>query len=107
VNRDRGPSAFVVGIAVIVVAIVVTYLGFTKDVPLINNPYEVKAAFRDSSGINTGSPVRIAGVEVGKVTGVEATSPGARSSTLTLAIRDNGLPLYKDASAKIRPRIFR
>jgi phospholipid/cholesterol/gamma-HCH transport system substrate-binding protein len=104
--RDRGPSAFAVGIAVIVVAVVATYLGFTKDVPFINNPYEIKAAFRDTSGINAGSPVRIAGVEVGKVTGVEATRPGARSATLTLAIRDNGLPIYRDATAKIRPRIF-
>ncbi len=83
-----------------------TYLGFTKDVPLINSPYEVRAAFRDTSGINPGSPVRIAGVEVGKVTGVESTRPGARSATLTLAIRDNGRPLYADTSAKIRPRIF-
>ncbi len=105
-RRNRGPSAFVVGLAVILVALVGTYLAFTKDVPLINNPYEVKAAFRDSSGINTGSPVRIAGVEVGKVSGVETTRPGARSATLTLAVGDNGLPLYENASAKIRPRIF-
>jgi virulence factor Mce-like protein len=91
---------------VIVLAIVVTYLGFTKDVPLLNNPYEIKAAFRDTSGINAGSPVRIAGVQVGEVSGVQATSPGARSATLTLAIRDNGRPIYDDATAKIRPRIF-
>ena len=105
-RRERGPSAFAVGIAVIVFAIVVTYLGFTKDVPFINNPYEIKAAFRDTSGINAGSPVRIAGVEVGKVTSVEQTRPGRASATLTLAIRDNGLPIYDDATAKIRPRIF-
>ncbi|MDP1847955.1 MAG: MlaD family protein [Solirubrobacteraceae bacterium] len=105
-RRDRGPSAFAVGIAVIVFAIVVTYLGFTKDVPLLNNPYEIKAAFRDTSGINAGSPVRIAGVEVGEVKSVKQTRAGARSATLTLAIRDNGLPVYDDATAKIRPRIF-
>jgi virulence factor Mce-like protein len=106
VRRTRGPSAFAVGIAVIVFAIVVTYLGFTKDVPFLNNPYEIKAAFRDTSGINAGSPVRIAGVQVGEVSSVEQTSRGARSATLTLAIRDNGLPIYHDATAKIRPRIF-
>jgi len=104
--RNRGPSAFAVGIAVIVFAVVVTYLGFAKDIPLLNNPYEIKAAFRDTSGINAGSPVRIAGVEVGEVAGVEPTRPGARSATLTLAIRDSGLPIYDDATAKIRPRIF-
>jgi ABC-type transporter Mla subunit MlaD len=106
VRRDRGPSAFAVGIALIVLAVVVTYLGFTKDIPFVNNPYEVKAAFRDTSGINAGSPVRIAGVEVGKVASVAQTSPGARSATLTLAITDKGLPIYDDATAKIRPRIF-
>jgi virulence factor Mce-like protein len=106
VRRDRGPSAFSVGIALIVFAVVVTYLGFSKDIPFVNNPYEIKAAFRDTSGINAGSPVRIAGVQVGEVTDVAATRPGARSATLTLAIRDNGLPIYDDATAKIRPRIF-
>ena len=105
-RRARGPSAFAVGIALIVFAIVVTYLGFTKDIPFVNNPYEVKAAFRETSGINAGSPVRIAGVEVGKVARVQQTRPGASSATLTLAIRDKGLPLYEDATAKIRPRIF-
>ena len=104
--RDRGPSPFAVGVAVIVFAIVVTYLGFTKDIPLINNPYEIKAAFRDTSGINAGSPVRIAGVDVGKVTNVEHTRPGASSATLTIAVKDEGRPIYSDATLKIRPRIF-
>lgn len=104
--RDRGPSPFAVGLAVIVVAIVGTYLGFTKDIPLVNNPYEIKAAFGDTSGINAGSPVRIAGVDVGEVTGVEHTRPGARSATVTMAVEDKGLPIYADATMKIRPRIF-
>ena len=104
--RDRGPSAFAVGVAVIVITIVATYLGFTKDVPLLNNPYEIKAAFRDTSGINNGSPVRIAGIDVGEVTNVEHTRPGARSATVTFSIEDEGRPIYADASAKIRPRIF-
>ena len=98
-RRNRGPSALAVGIALIVFAVVATYLAFAKDIPLVNNPYEVKAAFRDTSGINAGSPVRIAGVEVGEVTDVAATRPGARSATLTLAIRDNGLPIFAVASS--------
>ena len=104
--RRRGPSALTVGALVLVVAVVVTYLGFTKDIPLLNEPYEIKAAFRDTSGINERSPVRIAGVEVGYVTNVERTSPGAQSATVTLAIRDSGRPINNDATAKIRPRIF-
>ncbi len=104
--RERGPSAFAAGVAVIVLAIVGTYLGFTKDIPLVNSPYEIKAAFRDTSGINNGSPVRIAGVDVGKVRNVEHTSPGASSATVTFSITDKGRPIYADATVKIRPRIF-
>ena len=104
--RDRGRAPFTVGAVLLVVAVIVTYLGFSKDIPLLNRPYEIKAAFRDTSGINARSPVRIAGVEVGDVTNVERTSPGAQSATVTLAIRDKGRPINNDATAKIRPRIF-
>ena len=104
--RDRGPSAFAVGAVVLVLVVIATYLGFSKDVPLLNSPYEIKAAFRDTSGISKRSPVRIAGIEVGYVADVRPTSPGATSATLTLAIRDRGRPIHGDASAKIRPRIF-
>ena len=105
-RRSRGPSAFTVGALLIVAALVVTYLGFRKDVPFLNSPYTIKMAVRDTNGINSRSPVRIAGVEVGRVEKIEHTSPGARSATLTLAILDKGRPVYQDATAKIRPRIF-
>jgi virulence factor Mce-like protein len=104
--RRTGPSPFAVGAAVIVAALVITYLGFRKDVPFLNSPYTIKMAVRDTDGINKRSPVRIAGVEVGRVENIEHTSPGARSATLTLAILDKGRPVYDDATAKIRPRIF-
>ena len=102
----RGPSSFTVGAAVLVLFVVAAYLGFRKDVPFLNSPYTIKMAVRDTSGINARSPVRIAGVEVGRVEKIEHTSPGARSATITLAILDKGRPVYDDATAKIRPRIF-
>ena len=105
-SRGRGPTPFAVGAVLLAIALLVTYLSFAKDVPLINEPYEIKAAFRDSAGIKPSSPVRIAGVEVGEVRKVEHTRPGAQSAMLTLAIRDKGRPVRADASAKIRPRIF-
>jgi len=105
-RRDGRLSPFVIGIALLALAAIVTYLSFAKDVPLVNEPYEIKAAFRDTAGIDTGSPVRIAGVEVGEVRAVEHTSPGARSATVTLSVRDPGRPVNVDASARIRPRIF-
>ena len=41
------------------------FVGFTKANPF-SIPYELQAAFRDARSIGLGSPVRIAGVEVGR-----------------------------------------
>ena len=49
--------------------------------------------------------MRIAGVEVGKVKTVEGQE-GSNNAVVTMAIEDNGRPLHKDATLKIRPRIF-
>ncbi len=103
-KKTRSPAA--VGLLVVVVAAIGTFLGFTKDIPFVNEPYEVRAAFRDGSGLKKGSPVRIAGVEVGKVTAVKHTSAGAQSVTATLALKNKGRPIHRDAVAKIKPRIF-
>ena len=51
-----------------------------------------------------GAPVRIAGVEVGKVTKLESNGDGA--ATVTMELRDDALPLHRDATLKIRPRIL-
>ncbi|MEA2192974.1 MAG: phospholipid/cholesterol/gamma-HCH transport system substrate-binding protein, partial [Solirubrobacteraceae bacterium] len=105
-TRRRGPSNLAIGAALLVLALLVTYFSFAKDIPFVNEPFEIQAAFRDTAGINAHSPVRIAGVEVGEVTKVRHTRPGAQSATVTLALRDKALPLHDDASARIRPRIF-
>ena len=104
--RDRGPSSLTVGLTLLALAAIVTYLSFAKDVPFVNEPYEIKAAFRDTAGIKPHSPVRIAGVDVGEVTDVQVTTPGAQSATVTMSIQGAGRPIHADATAKIRPRIF-
>ncbi len=105
-RRRRSASPFRVGAFVLVVAVILVYLGFRKDVPFVNPPYEVQAAFRQSSGIRKNSPVRIAGVDVGKVTGIEHTGPRGEAVLLTMDIDKKGRPLHQDARAAIRPRIF-
>ena len=104
-RRSEGLSPFVVGLIALVLISVGTFLGFTKKIPF-QSSHEIRAAFRSSNNIRLNSPVRIAGVEVGKVTKVEATGPGARSAFVTMKINDNGRPIHADATAKIRPRIF-
>ena len=84
--------------------VVIVFLGFTKDIPF-TTPYEVSAVFESANSIRPGSPVRIAGVDVGKVKEVEADE-GTDAAVVVLQIDDEGLPLHADATAKIRPRIF-
>ena len=98
--------AWVAGLLTLVIISVAVYLGFAKDIPFVGDPFEVKAAFQDTSGLKSGSPVRIAGVDIGLVTKVEHTRPGARTAVVTMSIRDKGRPIHEDASADIRPRIF-
>jgi phospholipid/cholesterol/gamma-HCH transport system substrate-binding protein len=91
------------GLVALAVIAVLVYLGVTKSIPFMGH-YEVRAAFASSNNIRPGSPVRIAGVEVGKVESVERA--GAQGAIVTMRIQDNGRPIHADATAKIRPRIF-
>jgi virulence factor Mce-like protein len=99
-------SPVLVGGILLALIAIGTFLGFTKDIPLINEPFEIKAAFRDTSGMKPDSPVRIAGVEVGKVRKVEFTRPGSRTAVVTMSVKPGGRPIHADARATIRPRIF-
>jgi len=104
-RKDRsGASPFVVGLVVLIVACIGVFFGFTKHIPFTHG-FRVKAVFQSSNSIRENSPVRIAGVNVGKVTKVEG-KPGSDAAVVTMEINDKGLPLHKDAEMKIRPRIF-
>ena len=106
-TRRRGArNPIPIAIALLVVVVVGCFLAVTKDIPYLNEPYVISAAFNDSSGIKKGSPVRIAGVEVGEVTKITPTSTGSRAAVLDLALKERGRPVKRDATAKIRPRIF-
>jgi virulence factor Mce-like protein len=89
----------------LVVALIAVFLGFTKKIPFQSH-YEIKAAFQSANNLRKASPVRIAGVEVGKVTSVERARKGDNGALVTMQINDNGRPLHTDATFKIRPRIF-
>ena len=98
-------SPFKTGLLVIAAIAVACYFAFTQANPFAN-PYELKAFFHDANSIKTRSPVRIAGVEVGKVTKVEAVEAGSDAARVTMEIEDKALPIHRDAQLKIRPRIF-
>jgi virulence factor Mce-like protein len=102
--RRQGRSPATIGLIALAVILVLVFLGFTKDIPFTRG-YQVKAEFESANSIRTNSPVRIAGVNVGKVKKIEAHE-GTDGALITMEISDQGLPLHRDATAKIRPRIF-
>jgi phospholipid/cholesterol/gamma-HCH transport system substrate-binding protein len=92
------------GLIALILVIVATFLAFSKQLPW-EQAFEVKAVFQSANNIRLDSPVRIAGVEVGRVTKVESMD-GSNSAVVTMKIEDSGLPIHKDATLKIRPRLF-
>jgi phospholipid/cholesterol/gamma-HCH transport system substrate-binding protein len=106
--RKRTPSRrrfspFAAGLIAIAVIALPVYVAFGGRLPW-QTDHEVRAVVRSANELQSRSPVRIAGVEVGKVKSIER-GPGS-TAIVTMAINDNGLPLYKDATLKVRPRLF-
>jgi phospholipid/cholesterol/gamma-HCH transport system substrate-binding protein len=104
-GRENGMTPFRAGVLALVVVALFAYFGFSKANPF-SNPYEFKAVFNDVNNLKPKSPVRIAGVEVGKVTKVAPVESGKGAAEVTMQVEDKGLPIKKDAELKIRPRIF-
>jgi virulence factor Mce-like protein len=103
-RRRAERSPVTVGLIALVIILIALYLGFTKDIPFTKG-FRVDAVFQSSNGLRVNSPVRIAGVNVGKVKSVKAKE-GTNQTVVTMEINKAGLPIHEDATAKIRPRIF-
>ena len=121
-RRRGGLTPFKAGLFAIIAIVVFVYLGFTKFANPFASPYTVHAVFANANGVKPGSPIRIAGVNVGQVTGVgpvpgckvggtpQQTSAGSSTqcsaADVTFTVNNQGLPIHKDATFAIRPRIF-
>ncbi|MDX6536060.1 MAG: phospholipid/cholesterol/gamma-HCH transport system substrate-binding protein [Gaiellales bacterium] len=104
-NQKPRLSPSTTAILVILVTVAATYLAFTREIPFRHH-YTVNAVFHTANNIRPNSPVRIAGVNVGKVTKVEHLSGGREAAVVSMRIDKKGLPIHKDAVMLIRPRIF-
>ena len=114
--HKRKFSPFVAGAIGIVLVVGFSYGAYTKFANPFSSPYTVHAMFPSANGLKQDSQVRIAGINVGKVVSVApvkgcklaAAVPGGQcaAADATLAIQSNGLPIHKDATFWIRPRIF-
>lgn len=92
-------AAALLGIALLI-AVSVAIFGHVNP---ISSPYELRAQVANATQLRADNPVRIAGVTVGRVTGV---SPGPDGTSIVgMTIDDGGLPLHEDASIHIEPRL--
>jgi phospholipid/cholesterol/gamma-HCH transport system substrate-binding protein len=98
-NRTSPVRFAIVFLVIVAIAI---YFGFTKHIPF-KHGFRLNAQFASAINIKSKSPVRIAGVDVGKVTGIKRDGSTA---LVSMEIESRGLPLHSDATVKIRPRIF-
>jgi phospholipid/cholesterol/gamma-HCH transport system substrate-binding protein len=99
----RGPRPAAIGLIVAILFVVGFYLGFTKRIPFTSRGYELHATLENATTLKPNSPVRIAGVNVGKVNTVEADGNVAEA---TFTVSDQGLPIHRDATITLRPRLF-
>jgi phospholipid/cholesterol/gamma-HCH transport system substrate-binding protein len=104
-KRNGRTSAFGAGVLALAAGALVLYLGFTKAIPFRHH-FTVSAVFPSANDIRPNAPVRIAGVEVGKVTKIAHGEDGAQAAIVTMRIDRKGVPIHRDATMKIRPRIF-
>lgn len=97
------PSNAMIAVIFVLIFTVGPYLAFTGHVPFTSYGYELKATFSNGVNIATNSPVRIAGVDVGRVISTERDGD---ATTVTFTVEGKGQPVHDDAFAAIRPRIF-
>src|SRR5579872_5115491 len=102
-GRKRGMHPLIITGIVIFVTVFVTYYAFNGGLPLIHR-FTLYALTNNSVNVRQDSPVRIAGIDVGTVTGV---SPGpGQTSKIAFTVGGNGQPIHTDATIRIRDRLF-
>jgi phospholipid/cholesterol/gamma-HCH transport system substrate-binding protein len=114
-GRRTPMRPFTAGVIGIVLLVVFAYLGFTKFANPFASNFTVHAIFSNANQLRPGSLVRIAGVNVGSVQSVSPVTScnsvgsgqtGCSAADVAMTIDQSGLPLHKDATFAIRPRIF-
>jgi virulence factor Mce-like protein len=91
-----------ISVITIVVVVAITYYAFSQQIPFVHQ-YTMHALVNNSVAVRTDSPVRIAGVEVGKVENVTAHG---RSTEINFTLDSTALPIHRDATVRVRSRLF-
>jgi phospholipid/cholesterol/gamma-HCH transport system substrate-binding protein len=99
----RRISPFQAGLIAIALTAAAVYVAFGGSLPW-ESSYELRAVVSSGNELHSRTPVRVAGIDVGRVSEVKR-GPG-RAATVTMELEDKALPIHSDATLKVRPRIF-
>src|SRR4029079_7569470 len=97
------------GLVAVALTVFAFYLGFSKSLPFSGHGYEIEGVFSNAQQIRVKSPVRVAGVNVGKVTAVDhlvTDGKGQQAAVVKMELTDDALPIKQDATMQLRPRLF-
>ena len=100
-NKPRIPALAVAAI-MILIPVFVTYYAFHKRLPFVSQ-YTDYVVVDNSVNLRGGSPVRIAGIDVGSV---ESATPDGKNTKIAFSLDSNALPLHKDATITVIDRLF-
>lgn len=95
----------VAGVLALLLLLVVAAVGVTTGRVPGTHGTRLNAVVADTQAIAKGSPVRVAGIAVGRVVGVDARGDGT-TSVVRMDLEDDVPVIRRDATLKIRPRIF-
>jgi ABC-type transporter Mla subunit MlaD len=104
-HGSRIPN-LVAGAIGILVIVAICWLVFGGPIPFTSGGFKLKAVYTSQTELHLDSPVRIAGVNVGKVTGIKHVGGDSPATLVTMSIDHDGLPVHADATSAIRPRLF-
>lgn len=94
---SENTTEVIVGGAVLAAAVAfMVYAGQVTDFASSSSSYPLSASFRSIEGISVGTDVRLAGVKVGTVTGVELNPETYRANT-TVAVKE-GIAIPDDSA---------
>jgi virulence factor Mce-like protein len=104
--RRGGPLVAHPGRAALISVIVIAAIGIYAFHPSLTqgSRFHLTGLFAGSPGLTTNAPVRVAGYDVGRVTGLER-GPG-NTAEVHMELDHNAPPLYAGSTMRVRPRIF-
>ena len=101
-RRRRRMHPLAIAALVIAVTVAITYYAFNRGVPFVHH-FTLTAEVSNSVNVRGGDPVRIGGIDVGKVVIV---TPDGNNSQIEMTLQSSALPIHRDATIRIRDRLF-